>query len=342
MSKAKYHHLVPQVYMKEWSYSGKSMYTFDKLDGNKVDPKNIENFGGIMQYHSIKAGMPCCSDEDLINIFKPLEGFKIMYDGEKLNTLRDYNNLYYQIDDWEVFDCDENKISNKKFNEIKQHLKNYKVIDIENLWDIKYETKWNFHLDIIKQRVRDFDKEVDEFYKGFLMKWIVGLDWRGFKSNKELDWVFEVVDKAIGLRDIEIPKQDRILKKCDNASEEIKHNILLKRFYEFLNNDGIIYDIAKTYIRNCTIKFLISDCDTPFITSDNPSFSFILEGKKHHYMAVTPNILISIGYYDSKNDKYLIKKIADKKEIKKLNKIIYDNAHQYIISNLDNIDNILG
>ncbi|CEQ03507.1 DUF4238 domain-containing protein [Paraclostridium sordellii] len=341
MSKAKYHHLVPQVYMKEWSYSGKSVYTFDKLDGNKVDSKNIENFGGIMQYHSIKAGMPCCNDEDLIKIFKPLKGLKVIYDGETLNTLRDYNNLYHHIDNWEVFDHDENKISNKKFNEIKQHLKNYKVIDIENLWDIKYETKWNFHLDIIKQRVRDFEKEVDGFYKGFLMKWIVGLNWRGFKSNKELDVVFESVDESIGLKYIEIPKQERILKKCNNASEEIKHNILLKKFYEFLNNDGIIYNIAKKYIKNYTIKFLVSECDIPFITSDNPSFSCIWKDHMYYFMPVTPNILINIVEDKENNNKYRIHKIKDNEEVKELNKIIYDNAQQYIISNLPSIDNLI-
>ena len=341
MSKAKYHHLVPQVYMKEWIYSGKSIYTFDKLDGNKAYPKNIENFGGIMQYHSIKAGMPCCNDDDLIKIFKPLEGFKIIYDGETLNTFRDYNNLYHHIDDWEVFDYDENKISNKKFNEIKQHLKNYKIIDIENLWDIKYETKWNFHLDIIKQRIRDFDKEVDEFYKGFLMKWIVGLDWRSFKSNKDLEWVFEMVDKSIGLGDIEILKQDRILKKCDNASEEMKHNILLKKFYEFLNNEGIIYEKAKKYIKNYTIKFLVSECDIPFITSDNPSFSCIWKDHIYYFMPVTPNILINIVVDKEKNNKYMIHRIKDNEEVKELNKIIYDNAQQYIISNLNSIDNLI-
>lgn len=341
MSKAKFHHLVPQVYMKEWSYSGKSIYTFDKLEGNKLETKNTENFGGIRQYHSIKAGMPCCSDEDLIEIFKPLKGFKVIHNGEVLKIEQDYNNKYYDIDNWEVFDSSGEKIKDKEFNKIKQHLQNYKIIDIENLWDSKYETKWNFHLDIIKQRVRDFDKEVDSFYKGFLMKWIVSLNWRGFESNENFERVFKILDDAINLSTIEIPKQDRVLKKCDNASEEMKHNILLKKFNEFLNDEGIIYDTAIKYIKNYTIKFLVSECDIPFITSDNPSFSCILEGNSYCFMPVTPNILINIVVDKQKNDKFMIERITNNKQVKKLNKIIYDNAQQYIISNTDNIDNLI-
>lgn len=341
MSKAKFHHLVPQVYMKEWCYSGKSIYTIDKLEGNKFEQKNIENFGGIMHYHSIKAGMPCCVDNDLVEIFKVLDGYKVIYNAQELKTFREYNNKYYDIDNWQVFNSNGEKIIKKEFNRIKQHLQNYKVIDIEELWDSKYETKWNFHLDIIKQRVRDFDKEVDSFYKGFLMKWIVSLNWRGFESNENFERMFKNLDNAINLSSIEIPKRDRVLKKCDNASEEIKHNILLKKFNEFLNDKGIIYDNAKTYIENLTIVFLLSECDTPFITSDNPSFSCTLEDNSYYFMPATPNILINIVVDKRKNDKYMIERITDNKKVKELNKIIYNNAQQYIISNTDNIDNLI-
>lgn len=337
MSKAKYHHLVPQVYMKEWCHSGKSIYTFDKLDRNKINPRNIEKFGGIREYHSIKAGVMHCSNEDLKEIFKPLEGLTVKYNGETLKSFREYNNKYYDIDNWEILNNEGNKISSKSLNEIKQHLKNYKIVDIENCWDSKYESKWNLILEIIKQRIRDFDKEVDSFYKGFLMRWIVSLNWRAFKSDENFENVFDWFDELTGLSSIEIPEQNRILGKCDNASEEIKHNILLKKFDEFLNDKGPIYDMAISYIKSYAITFFVSECDTPFITSDNPSFSCTVDGKKYCFMPVTPNILINVVMDKEKKDKYRIERITDKRKVKELNKIIYDNAQQYIISNIDNI-----
>lgn len=341
MSKAKYHHLIPQVYMKEWCHSGKSVYTFDKLDRNKINPRNIGKFGGIIGYHSIKAGIISCSDEDLEVIFNPLDEFIVIYNGEELQSPREYNNKYYDINNWKVLDNDGNEISSKLFNRIKQNLENNNLVYIENLWDSKYESKWNLKLEIIKQRLKEFDKEVDSFDKGFLMKWIVSLNWRGFKSDENFEKIFKWADKLTDLRNIHIPKQNRILRKCDDASEEIKHNILLKKFEEFLNEKGEIYDMAISYIKSYTITFLVSECDTPFITSDNPSFSCTVDGKKYCFMPITPNILINVVMDKEKKDKYRIERITDKRKVKELNKIIYDNAQQYIISNIDNIKNLI-
>lgn len=81
-SKAKYHHLVPKTYMSAWANeSGTLQVEFlDKPD--VLVPRNKENIAGITDYHSIKAGMLICTEEDTKKIFSPVSEYIVMIDGE--------------------------------------------------------------------------------------------------------------------------------------------------------------------------------------------------------------------------------------------------------------------
>lgn len=337
MNAPKYHHLIPQTYLKSWCFSGESVYSFDKAELSKLKVKNIANNFGENNYHSIRAGMPCCAEDDLVKIFNPLVNIKVIFEGKELISLFEYNNAYYNFERWELFYPNGVRVPRAAVNSIKAEIENNKVLDIEELWNVKYENGWNSLLQIIEQRVKDsIGKEVDEFYKGKLMKFIVSLNWRSFTSNESLRESFDFINTLIDLKNIDIPMDDRNVKRNKTAYDEMKHNYLLKLFGAFLNDEGIVFDMAKGYIKYLTIRFLVSGEESQFITSDNPSFTYKDNEGIRHIMPVTPQILISIGKDSLRKGKYSIEHLSEN-EVKKINFIITNNADEFVISKTNKI-----
>ena len=333
----KSHHLIPQTYLRSWCFSGESIYCFNKNE--LFDPiiKNIANNFGQNNYHSIRAGMACCTDEDLAEIFKSLLGFRIKFDDKDLNTLQEYNRYYYDFNNWEIFYPKGAKVSRAEVNRIKADIERNKVLDIEEMWNMKYENGWNTLLQMIEQRIKDATgTEIDEFYKGRLMKFIVSLDWRSLISNESLNETFDFINTLIDLKSIDIPFDERNVRGNETAYDEVKHNYLLKQFALFLEDRGIMYDAAKGYIKYLTIKFIVCNGESLFITSDNPSFISNENGEVRHYMPVTPQILICIEKDSQHKQKYYIERIKDS-EVKRLNLLIAKSADEIIISKTDNI-----
>jgi hypothetical protein len=338
MGNAKYHHLIPQTYLRSWCYSGESVYSMNKSNLSEVTIKNISNNFGQNHYHSIRAGMPCCTNEDLLKIFEPLNNFKIFLDEKELSSLVEYNNNYFRFDEWELYYPNNRRVSRAAKNTIRSRIEANKILDIEELWSIKYESGWNFLLQMIQQRIDDATgTNMDEFYKGKLMKFIVSLNWRSFTSNQQLGETFEFINSLIDLRSIEIPKEDRNIATDETAYDEMKHNFLLKQFADFLSDKGIVYETAKGYIRHLGIRFLVSNGGLEFITSDNPSFTYLTDDGMHHIMPVNPRILISIGKISVNKDKYYIEYLSDN-EVRKMNSLIAENSEEFIISHTATVE----
>lgn len=140
MNNQKYHHLVPRTYLKAWCYSNDSIYVMNK-ETKLVESKNIANNFGITGFHSIVAGMPICEYNDLLKIFKILEGYDVFYVEKQLRSLEEYNKNYLDFDKW-VIKKEGIQISNKNKNILKAEIDKVKIKDIENLWANKYEDKW--------------------------------------------------------------------------------------------------------------------------------------------------------------------------------------------------------
>lgn len=335
MTKAKYHHLVPQTYLKSWTQNGKSIKVIDKKSG-KFETQNIERNFGEIQFHSIVAGMPICEESDLNEIYKILNGCDVFYKEERLNTLFDVNYHYSFKDEWKILK-NGFEVSKKEKNIIMSDIEKTKIRDIEELWSKKYEDKWPMLLDIIQQKIElRRSPIIDEFYKGLIMKMVVALNWRGFQGNDIYKDAFCNVNNITNLKEIQIPKKSRFKSYLENVSDEYEHQILLEKYREFLRNDGIIYHNAKIYIQRLTIKFYIAGGKRDFYTSDNPSFvDKNLDGQRVHYFPVTPRILIVIGNYEKKSNKYYIETINDK-NVNDINRIIKENSVRYtVVSSVD-------
>lgn len=114
------------------------------------------------------------------------------------------------------------------------------------------------------------------------------------------------------LDEIEILEEERILPCLRTAAGERKHNLLLKYYRKYLDDDGVIYTHAIESLNHTNFHFLIADGPTYFMTSNNSSFVFIREdGLKEGLMLVIPCILMAQGRCTEDIDKYFITHISD-------------------------------
>lgn len=132
------------------------------------------------------------------------------------------------------------------------------------------------------------------------------------------------------LDEIGIPKEERFLPCLKTASDEMKHNLLLKYYRKYLNDDGVIYTHAIASLKH-TIFISWLQMDQHISTSDNPSFTFVRDdGLKEGLMPITPCILMAQGKCTEDADKYFITHISNN-AVKKYNEIIRANANEFVI-----------
>ncbi|MFF2153801.1 DUF4238 domain-containing protein [Paenibacillus chitinolyticus] len=333
MSKeAKYHHLIPQTYLRNWCYQNDSIYTIPIENLEEVETKNIANNFGLNNYHTIKAGMPSCTEDDLLKIFAPLKNIDVYHEARLLTSLKEQNEFYYFFDEWVLKYKNGEAVNRKEKNKIKAEIEKCKILDIEFLWSLKYENGWSKLFKKIQQEVNnEKNNHIESFYKGKLMKFIVSLDWRSFIGNNNVNEVLGFFNETVNLSDINIPFEERDIPNDRTYLDWAKRNFLLKKFRDFLNEDGLMYDMAKGYIKNLTLKFLIAEGDAEFITSDNPSFTYKTKTGLKHIMPVSPSILVSVEKDSKHSGRYFIEKVNDD-VISKINSIIIMNAQSKVIS----------
>ncbi|WP_225340327.1 DUF4238 domain-containing protein [Lysinibacillus capsici] len=327
-TQAKYHHLVPQTYMSAWAHgNGTLNIEFLKSPG-KIVERNKERIAGITDFHSIKAGMPICTESDANIIFEPILSYIVEYEGNVLESPLDMNKYYYDFEKWVVKRADGSLVSKKS---IKREIEKIKIKDIESNWSSKYENNWASQVAKIESTLLNMPNgEVAIFDREYLMKFFTALDWRGFISNQ----VFEKIYKNLtsnSLGNIEIPSNERLLPSLKTASDEFRHNLLLKFFRQYLNDTGIIFEEVNANLKYTNFHFLIADGPTKFITSDSPAFTYVREDKKLvGLLPITPRILMAKGKYKESYKIYYVTHITDE-AVKNYNDIIRSNADEFII-----------
>lgn len=330
-TKAKYHHLVPQTYMSAWAH-GKGTLNVEFLSAPEVIvERNKENIAGITDFHSIKAGMPICTEIDTDIIFKPISPYIVEYEGNILISSLDMNEKYYDFENW-IVKRENGSLVRKKG--IKSEIEKIKIKDIESNWSTKYENKWASEVMKIEAAVLHAkDGSISMFDLDYLMKFFTALDWRSFSSNHYFEEVYRSLTCDI-LDNIEIPSDERILPALKTASDEIRHNLLLQFYRQYLNDTGVMFKDAMANLQHTNFHFLIAHCSTEFITSDSPAFLHIREDKKlQGLLPITPRILMVKGKREGNNNLYYDVTYISDEEVKKYNDVIRYNASEFVIHN---------
>lgn len=325
---AKYHHLIPQTYMSAWANDAGTLQIEFLNNPGILKPRNKEKIAGITDYHSIKAGMVICTKDDADKIFSPLADYTVEIGGHIVTDTLEMNRKYYDFDSWIIKRQDGSSVSKKA---LRRDIEKIKIKDIESNWSAKYENNWNTVVaDLESAILTAKSKNIVAIHKDFLMKFFVALDWRSIQSNNEFQKAFRPFADAL-LDEIEIPEEERILPCLRSAADEMKHNLLLKYYRKYLDDDGVIYTHAIESLKHTNFHFLVADGPTYFDTSNNPSFTFIRDdGLKEGLMPITPHILMTQGRCSEDADKYFITHISDD-AVMKYNEIIRANANEFVI-----------
>lgn len=325
---AKYHHLVPKTYLSAWANTSGTLKIEYLNNPGEIVSRNKEKIAGITDYHSIQAGMPICTKSDTDTIFSILSDYNVELNGKIINNSMDLNRYYYDFDNW-IIKRKDGSLVGKKY--IKREIEKTKIKDIESNWGNKYENYWNSAVEEIEAKILNEKAEcIPSFNKEYLMKFFVAINWRGFQSNKQFEEVLQNITKDT-LDKIIIPFRERELPCLETAADEIRHEILLKYFRQYLDDKGVIYDYAIASLKNTGFHFLISDGPTHFNTSDSPSFVFQrADGAYQGIMPITPQILLAQGKCTDCPDMYYITHITDD-DVRSYNQTITNNAVSFII-----------
>lgn len=327
-TQAKYHHLVPQTYMLAWVH-GNGTLNVEFLDspGNIVK-RNKERIAGITDFHSIKTGMPLCTEADTNIIFEPILTYSIEYESKLLKSSMDMNKNYYAFNDWIIKREDGSLVSKKR---LKAEIERIKIKDIETNWSTKYENNWDLEVTKIEENVLCTSHDsIPAFDKDYLTKFFTALDWRGFNSNQHFEEMYRNLTNDL-LDNIEIPAKERILPSLKTAADEMRHYLLLKFYRQYLNDTGVIFKHAMASLQNTSFHFFIADGPTKFITSDNPAFIHKREDEKLiGLLPITPRILMTKGKCIEDDGLYYVTHISDK-AVNGYNNAIRSNAEEFII-----------
>ena len=329
-TKAKYHHLIPRTYLSAWEHGNGTLYIRYLENKEDVVERNKDNVAGITNYHSIVAGMPIVTKEDADVIFACLDGLEVHYGDTIISDNLELNKIYYDFENWTVYRKDGFVVSKKR---LKSEIDKVKIRDIEALWSSKYEDAWGTIRSELEEAIMNSpDGIIPDTNKEYLMKFYTALDWRSIKSNIQFNVAWEWLCKEVlRLDEIDIPEEERELPMLDNAAEEMKHNLLLKFYRQYLNDSGVIFTHAMANLANTSFHFLVADGSETFYTSDNPVFIFRRrDGKLQGVLPLTPRILMAQGRDSDHETNFYISHITDE-AVKRYNAEIEKNASSFIV-----------
>ncbi|MDR0890417.1 MAG: DUF4238 domain-containing protein [Oscillospiraceae bacterium] len=324
---AKYHHLIPRVYMSAWERGNGTLQVEFLKNRGTIERRNKDNIAGINHFYSIKAGMPICEQCDTDLFFEPLAGYTVEYEGSILRTTMEMREKYSDFKNWKITRPDGTIVGKKP---LRDKIEKVNIPEIELKWSTKYENLWKTEVKKIEQAIlqsRTFS--IPAFDRDFLMRFYVALDWRSIQSNAQFEEEFDLFKGM--LEDCDIPEEERLHPHLKTGWDEFRHNLLLKIYRDYLNDTGIIYEDARAKLIHTNFHFLISDGPTLFCTSDNPAFMHTRDdGQQVGLLPITPRILMGNGRCEDEHDVFYVSHITDE-AVQKYNTIIAENATEFVI-----------
>lgn len=339
---AKEQHLVPRTYMRMWSYKqGDSVWVVDKKNlARGIESKKVDSINYRTGFHDIKAGDVFVPDEALNDLFGFMQDFRVECDGVSYNSLREFNDHFYEFEKWNIYNANGECATKKEKNEIKRIINQSRYTFIETEWCYQFEDNWQSFISDLEMKLRckvlSKPYRVTEEERRRLFEYILIYDFRNIHGNA---WINEIIDIVFPeeMAEVEIPKNERVHLFNETIGDEVKYEVRIRAFYEYLKNrNGKIAMFFDGYTKNLGIKFCMTTDDFPFITCESPSMVINrIDGLKEHIFIATPTLLITTFKTDNTNR--FLKKELSRKEVKRYNKYIAQKADM-LITNQEKLD----
>jgi len=337
-TQAIYHHLTPQTYMKAWIHGNSSVYIVKKGTDGVGDTKNTKKFGGVSDYHSLRAGFPYHTEEDCKKFFKPLESYNVKLDNELLSSSKEMNKRFYDFDKWVIMDNNGDIVSQLDKEELKKKILAIHVKDIEVQWSRKYENYWNTINKAISDEVfaNANAQSISAIKRDELIKFMVSLEWRTKpyhpKLQEALDFAMDKKLLGVDFKTISIPEDEQLYPFLKTGYDEYAHSFILKLYREFLYDEkGHMMNEANNIINQLGIELLIAPNNGEFITSDNPVCRFTNEeGAGEYVFPINTKIACRVVRGGTQNS-YLLRKLTKDQLIYCNNKLKENCNEGYVL-----------
>ncbi|AZJ24588.1 hypothetical protein CT694_34685 (plasmid) [Bacillus wiedmannii bv. thuringiensis] len=309
---AVYHHLASQTYLKGWKHSDSLVYYIEKNDVNINGnwTRNTKRLAGIENFFSRRAGALYCNLADCQKFFKPLKNYTVKYNDKTLKTPTELNENFNFYDGWEIYDSGFKKVSISEKERLKNDIKDIHIRDIEVGWSRLHENSWpSIKNDILNAiSSNPMATKIPCIRRDEFINFMVSLEWRTKPTHPALEKSFKPVSEMplliTAMNEI-IPEDERMYPFLETRKEEFLHNILLKYYHQFLNNNGPIYQEAQDIIQKMNIELLVAENGSEFITSDNPVCRFSNgDGLLEYIFPITPQVACAVrkgNPYDGHN-----------------------------------------
>lgn len=325
-------HLVPQCYMREWSYNGRdSVWIYDKtVRFNAEHPeqsdwtitsKKTDKINSLDYFHDTQAGSFYMPGEALSELFGFLQGFSISLNKDALDTPEKLNTNYSEFANWEIRNPDGSEIMPSDRQKIQDYLDKSRYTYIETEWSRKYENNWRREIAALEQKLRDLKAKLplgtnvtqaisrDELKN--IIEYMVIFDWRcrngAWVVDDVLDTFTGIIPQIMNMPLSTLSNSAQLHKEDVTIRDQFRHQFLLKSFDEFLRNgNGLIRTVIDITADKLAACFCLTDDSYPFITSDKPVYVYTRpDGGKEYIFVVRQTLLISLGR-GNKTDSYIL------------------------------------
>lgn len=359
---AKYHHLHPAVSMSPWVYDGDAVWGVDKKS-NTGSRKNKYNFGGIEDFHTIRAGSYLATKEMVEIFFRPLQNYKVYFteaDKEDNNVVSDpfdLNEGFTTFYEWILIDESGKKVDETTKETLKEEILKHQDKTIEIEWNKQYENHWNTVLKNIENYLKSFPNTFESHKAEFLdleqiVMFMISLKWR----TKPYPMEFKKLVKKKWREDIDPTKvvfdeKDQSFSHLKTVADEFAHNQLLWLFLLFLDKQGPLYVEARSILTHfrVTLYQIPENKKNPnespeFLTSDNPVREYEDNANKTcYYFPITPKLALEFSEYDDTFPlpKYLVRQL-NKERVFEFNELMKDNSYKHYITKGDHPTRYFG
>ncbi|RQN03095.1 DUF4238 domain-containing protein [Clostridium butyricum] len=224
-------------------------------------------------------------------------------------------------------------------DKIEIYLKETRYTYIETEWAKRYESNWRTYIKNIEKKLRNLKQSISTGITvndiQLIIEYLIMYNFRSSEGNELFNEVFKDISNILPeLDSIKIPEEERIHSEDDTALEEIKHNLLLNQFVEFLkSNKGYMKNFVDRCVRNLEINFCLTDSCYPFITSNTPAFILNRDdGAKEYILVALPTMLISLGRGNSQQ--FIVSNLSNK-EVDVYNRKIAKHGTLLIVPDKD-------
>ena len=354
--KVKGQHYVPSTYLDGWCMNNTPLYYYKNKKVSGGDIRNPDSILKINHLYTIS------HDQSYIMIDCPhiLEEYKSMvknkliirnvygtYKGKRVEFGAEFGYAFLNLDDWEFYYKNTNEVASKIkiINDIKNY-KSYLIEDgfsktIENEWKYDYNDfliSLNFAKTKGKVRIINYEKvrKILRFAIITLMRNPL-YDFLGFFNNSiyDLDFLFKpIIDK--------IDNEDR--KKYLLFKKNINKCLILNDLYNALYSTGKrnFFETIERIYSNGKFKIVVYYANnSSFITSDNCSFinrnNVTIEPFNAMFIPLSYKYLLTVQSSDNSRLNEVECLGLCPNDVKKINKIIFNNAYKEFISNEKNI-----